>query len=202
MIKKTCSQSYGIKRAALFLTTVLALRFGVYGGGVVTNCTQANLQAALAGGGTVLFGCSGTVVLTNTVLISVNTSLDASNSIVTISGGNAVRLFQISTNVTFQLKSLTLADGRVTGPDGASGPSPGPGGNASGAGLLNLGGVLIADWCIFTNHVSQAGNAGNPTYTNTANGGDSFGAVVCSLGGRLGLTNCIISGNASLGGEW
>src|SRR6267378_384691 len=76
------------------------------GGGTVTNCTQADLEAAMAAGGTVFFECDGTITLTNTIIVSQNTALDGSGRVVTISGGNLVRLFEMVT-VDFSLKSLT-----------------------------------------------------------------------------------------------
>src|SRR6516225_10196985 len=39
-------------------------------GGVVTNCTDAALRAAISGGGTVTFACDGTITLTNTIIVA------------------------------------------------------------------------------------------------------------------------------------
>src|SRR6516164_4142313 len=98
---------------------VWAVCLSAFGGGTVNNLTQAELEAALAGGGTVLFGASGTVTLTNTIAVALNSTLDANSNAVVISGGNAVRLFQVASNVNFSIKGLTLADGRVIGANGA-----------------------------------------------------------------------------------
>ena len=49
----------GIAWSALLFLLPLAAP----GDGVVTNCTEANLRAALAGGGTVTFACDGTILL-------------------------------------------------------------------------------------------------------------------------------------------
>ena len=64
-----------------------------HAGGVVSVCDQAHLLAALAGGGTVTFSCSGTITLTDYVVIAADTTIDASGQTVTISGNNAVRYF-------------------------------------------------------------------------------------------------------------
>jgi len=53
--------------------------------GTVTNCDQASLEAALAGGGNVTFACSGVIVLTNTINITTDTVLDGTGQSVTIS---------------------------------------------------------------------------------------------------------------------
>jgi len=55
-------------------------------GGVVTNCTDAALRAAMAGGGTVTFACNGTITLTNTIVVASDTLLDSSGRQVTVSG--------------------------------------------------------------------------------------------------------------------
>jgi hypothetical protein len=43
------------------------------GEGIVAECTEAALRAALAGGGSVTFACDGVITLTNTLVISTNT---------------------------------------------------------------------------------------------------------------------------------
>jgi hypothetical protein len=172
-------------------------------GGTVTNCTQADLQAALVGGGTVLFACSGTITLTSTIVIVQDTTIDANGYVVTISGGSAVRLFQLNSAVSFWAKGLTLANGSSVGTNGASGDPPAPGGDGLGAGLLNLGGALTLTDCTLTNHYVRGGTAGmSPNWeTNNRRGGDGRGAAIASLGGSLNLTNCLIVGNTAKGGQ-
>ena len=46
-------------------------------GGVVSVCDEAHLLAALAGGGTVTFNCSGTITLTATIAIRLTRPLMA-----------------------------------------------------------------------------------------------------------------------------
>src|SRR6266496_1812456 len=67
--------------------------------GTVTTCDQSSLEAALAGGGTVTFACSGVIVLTNTISITTDTVLDGTGQSVTISGNDQVRLFNVGGNV-------------------------------------------------------------------------------------------------------
>ena len=54
----------------------------------VTDCSESALRAAMAGGGTVIFTCNGTITLSNTVVIGTNTVLDGSARQVTIGTGN------------------------------------------------------------------------------------------------------------------
>src|SRR5512142_2721761 len=68
---------------------------------VVTDCTEAALRAAMAGGGTVTFACDGTITLGSTITNAVDTVLDGSGHQVTISGSNACRVFYVNTNVSF-----------------------------------------------------------------------------------------------------
>ena len=165
-----------------------------WGGGVVTNATQADLQAALNGGGTVTFGVAGVTTLTNTIIITQDTVLDAAGFDVTISGGNAVRLFQVNSNVAFSVNGLTLADGQYIG---ATGASAGAGQEGSGAGILNLGGTVALAGCALTNHFAQGGEGGPD---GGSSGGNGCGAAICSEGGTVNLTNCILAGNSTMGG--
>ena len=90
---------------------LLFLPAAAHSGGVVANCTETDLLAAMAGGGLVTFACDGTITLTGTIETAMDTTLDGSGHQVVISGGNAVRLFRVTTNVNFRVLSLTLADG-------------------------------------------------------------------------------------------
>ncbi len=178
------------------ILAVLFLARAAWGSGTVTELTQANLQAALDGGGLVSFAVSGTITLSSTITIAQDAVLDASGYAVTLSGGSAVRLFQVNSNVAFSVNGLTLANGRYVGADGASGPPAGPGADGFGAGILNLGGTVTLNGCVLTNHTANGGNAGS-----SAPGGNAFGAALCNLGGTLNLTNCLLAGNATLGGS-
>lgn len=85
-----------------------------HAGGVVSTCNEASLDAAVAGGGTVTFTCSGTIALTATIDITVTTTIDGTGQNVTISGGNAVQIFNVSItapNSQFTLKNLVLING-------------------------------------------------------------------------------------------
>ena len=89
-----------------------------HAGGVVSVCDEAHLLAALAGGGTVTFSCSGTITLTAEIVIAADTTIDGSGQAVTISGNHAVRVFTVNSGVTLNLNRLTIANGSIASGDG------------------------------------------------------------------------------------
>ncbi len=141
----------------------------------VASCTEVALRAAMAGPGPVTFACDGTITLTNTLTISSNIVLDGSGHTITISGGNSVRLFTVSSNVTFSVLNLTIANGLA--PDG------------QGGAILNAGGVLNATNCAFTGNLA----------TNVS-GGPAQGGAIFSANGQVALYHCTFTGNAASGG--
>ena len=183
------------------MAAVLGLAPVAWGGGTVTNATPAALQAALNGGGTVTFAVAGVITLTNTIIIAQDTVLDAAGFDVTISGGNAVRLFQVDSNVAFSASGLTLANGNYVGANGESASPGSPGQDGSGAGVLNLGGTVALTGCALTNHYAQGGTGGmGVPEEGFSPGGSAYGAAICNQGGTVNLTNCILAGNSTLGG--
>ncbi len=142
----------------------------------VTNCTEAALRADMAGGGTVIFSCDGTITLTDTITNQHDTVLDGSGHNITISGSNAVRVFYNSTNASLTLINVTIANGRSTN---------------NGAGIFNDGGQLTLSQVVF-----QANIASNLSSSNAPQGGGIFNA-----GGMVNATNCSFVGNAAAAGS-
>lgn len=136
---------------------------------VVSVCDDASLRAALAGGGTVTFGCGGTIQLTNSLVIAQNTTLDGSGHTVVLSGGGLVRPFVVNSGVQFSLKAVTVANGFGSPHAGA---------------LLNSGSTLLID-CTFSNNLSL--------------GSISFGGAIFHGSGSLGIAGCTFVGNRALG---
>ena len=97
--------------AILVLLALAVPASPAHAGGVVSVCDEAHLLAALAGGGTVTFSCSGTITLTAKITIAADTTIDGSGQAVTISGNNAVRVFTVNSGVTLNLNELTVANG-------------------------------------------------------------------------------------------
>src|SRR5678815_1492797 len=111
---------------------------------VVTTCTEENLKLAVAEGGWVSLCCDGTITLSNTIRIDREVVLDGTGHNVTVSGGNAVRLFRVDPGVSFSITNVVLAAGRhegvVAGESGA------------GAGILNEGGTVNLIGTVLINH--------------------------------------------------
>src|SRR5262245_26225291 len=109
----------------------IALANPAYAAGVVSSCTEAGLDAALAGGGAVSFNCTSspiTILLTSTKVISSNTQING-GGLITLSGdannngiadAGDVRLFTVDPSVTLDLSNLTLSNGFVSGGNGGA----------------------------------------------------------------------------------
>ena len=143
----------------------------VWAAGVVTNCNEAALRSAMAGGAKVTFACDGTITLTCTITNTEETALDGNGHNITISGNHAVRVFVVGTNGTLTLNHLKIVNGATVG---------------SGAGLLNLGGIVNATDCTF---------AGN-TASNTP---DFGGGGAIYNGGAMDLDLCTFTNNGAIG---
>lgn len=86
---------------------------GVVGTGTPESCHHAALSDALAGGGEITFNCGAaahTITLDAVETITRETTIDGGGRI-TISGGNATRLFDVEPGVPLTLRRLTLRDG-------------------------------------------------------------------------------------------
>jgi len=187
------------RKTTLSFATLVSLP--AFGSGTVTNCTEANLRAALAGGGTVVFACSGDLVISNRLVIATNTLILGTGHNVTIDGGNSVQLFQVNANVTLEIHDLILANGSSIGTNGVSGSQPTSGGPGFGGGILNSGGAVTLIGCTLTNLTAIGGNGGQPPLFGTGtSGSDGYGGAICNLGGNLYLTNCTFWGNQARGG--
>jgi hypothetical protein len=149
-----------------------------WAGGVVNNCTEADLRAAMAGGGTVTFAYNGTITLTSTITNTLDTVLDGTGRQITVSGGNSNRVFYVESNATFVLRHLTIAQGRST----------------NGAGLFNAGTVNA------TNVTFQDNQAvGTPNSSMQIAGGDGTGGALANSG-VANLAQCTFAGNSANGG--
>ena len=157
--------------AVLFQLTELTS----WGAGIVTNCTEANLRAAMAGGGIVTFACDGTITLGSTITNSWNTVLDGNGQEITISGSNATRVFCNNTNVSFTLINLTIADGNSLG----------------GSAILNLGGTVDLTT------VSLRSNTANLYAENDDLSPRAGGGAIFNRGGTVNATNCFFADNSA-----
>jgi predicted outer membrane repeat protein len=184
--------------AILVLLAVLLPAASASASGVVSTCNEAGLLAALAGGGTVTFSCSGTITLASTIAITENTTIDGTGQMVTISGGNAVGVFRVNPGVSLTLKYLTVANGEDTGPVG-------------GGGVLNYRGTLTVVDCVFASNsglelgggIANYGTASVSGSTFSGNSGGEYGGGILNTGPNawLSVSNCSFSSNnATYGG--
>ena len=150
------------------------------GSGIVIDCTETALRAAMGGGGVVTFACEGTITLTNTITITNDTALEAGGRQVTVSGNGAVRLFFVYTNVQLSIDHLIIANGFAS----------------NGAALLNAGGtVKVTNSTFCGNYV--LGSPPSP-YSNVE--GESVAGGAVANQGVLHLSNCTFSNNTAAGG--
>jgi hypothetical protein len=180
---------------------------------VVSSCDEGSLRAAIAQGGTVTFGCSGTITLTQAISIRTNVALNGVGAVVTLSGDDRTRLFNVLPGVEFQLSSLTLTrgfanfGGAISNGGGtvvltamtvvsnnAGPPRPfmvvGPG--AGGAVYSRTGAVSATDCVFSSNAVFAANGFGEPT--------PARGGAICIDGGTLSLLRCDFTRNSVTGG--
>jgi predicted outer membrane repeat protein len=155
----------------------------------VTNLADAgpgSLRDALAetpAGGTVDFqpGLSGTITLTSGEL-AINKDLTIAGpgvNVITISGGNASRVFSISASTTVTLSGLSISNGYVAGPD------------ARGGGIYNSG-LLTLSVCILSENTSRGIGSGESVAY-------SYGGGIYNTG-MLTLTATLVSDNSATGG--
>jgi hypothetical protein len=185
-----------------------------HAGGTVTVCDETHLLAALTGGGTVTFSCSGTITLTATITIAADTTIDGSGQTVTISGNHAVPVFFVisgNSGVTLNLNKVTVANGYSINGDGA------------GIFIMTLGTVTVSDSTFADNSAVYGGgirNYGTLTVNNSTfsgNRAEHGGGISNTSGGkwpRFGtatVSNSIFSGNRAehgggisntSGGKW
>ncbi len=121
------------------------------GGTVGGACTEAELDAALAGGGTVTFACGGpkTILILSQKTISQSTTIDG-GGIITITGGLATRLFFVNGGGSLSLRDIVLD----------SGYSPG----ANGGAIVNEG-TLNLERTTIQYSQTNAGSSGGAIYT-------------------------------------
>ena len=106
--------------------------------GVVTNCTESDLRAALAGGGLVTLACDGTIGLSNTLVLSANTIIDGSGRDVVLHGMSTNRVLVVSAGISCALTNLKVFNGW----------------HASAGGGISNAGVLHLQRCVVSNNVA------------------------------------------------
>lgn len=156
-----------------------------------------NLISALPSGATLTFASNlsgATILLTNgEILLSNNITIDGSSlsNGITFNGNSSSRIFEVTSNATVTLNSLTITGGSDTTGNG-------------GGGILNAGTLNIND-STFSGNSSADGGGGaiaslgslanlNMVDCTVANNNAAF-AAIWSHGGAMNLTFCTVSLN-------
>jgi hypothetical protein len=157
--------------------------------------TYEAVANAAAVGGQYQFSGPGVIVFTTPIAFAANTALDANGHNVVFTGNGASSLIRLETNTPLTLKGLMLADGLAIGSH-----SPAKGG--AGGAILNQGGDLTIESCIFSNNVAIGAtnlseNFYGPTPVNRP-AADGVGGAIWQIGGRLVIQNSRFLTNQAL----
>jgi hypothetical protein len=209
--------------AVVFGVPSLARAAGVVGTGTLASCTDAALIEALHGGGLVTFDCGGSAIIdissgTGTKTIDVDTTIDGAG-LITISGGNSVRVFRVNAGATLMVANLIIADGHVADEFpgalwGGAIESAGAlvvtnstfAGNRAGVGgaiASGSGPVTVTDSTFIANRASLSGGAidnrgvltiARSTFSSNSGG---IGGAIASGPGSLAVANSTFAGNTA-----
>ena len=166
---------------------------------IVSTCDEPHLDSAIssaASGDTITFGCSGDIVLSSTLEISRNLTLDGKGQQVTLDGGNRVRVLLVDSGVSFTLNALAIAHGFVSD-------------FGSGGGLIDSGGTVNISNSTFANNSATFGgglynesgtvNISNSTFANNSAGsnlGGDGGGLLNYLG-TVSISNSTFANNSA-----
>jgi hypothetical protein len=150
----------------------------------VNSLDEGSLLAALAQGGWIGFGLSGTVTITNTINITNHVILDGGVGGIILNGGNAVRLFNVTNGASLTATNLTLANGTCIVTNGPQGTP------ADAGAIYNKGGTVILTACTLTNNQAQS----------LVYGGLARGGAIFNNGGTVSLYQSIVTNNLVVGG--
>ena len=145
-------------------------------GGVLTNCSEADLRVLLDQGGLVTVQCDGTISLTDALSVTRDTVLDATGHQFILDGRSSGRVLYVRTNVNFTSVNVTIADGSAT----------------NGAGLYNDGGFVVLRKCVF-----RANSARGIVFDIEP--GRIEGGAILNLG-TVTATGCAFLQNSATGG--
>lgn len=161
------------RSSIVFLFIVIATVFSpvqtAQADSLVSVCDDAHLHTAVSGGGTITFSCSGTIVLSTSLIISASTTIDGNGQSITISGNDIVQVIVVNESETLNLNNLTIVAGNS--------------GGLQGSAILNNGGTV---------------NIVNSTVSDN-NGDSIFNEGGLSQGAALNLVNSTIANNAGNG---
>lgn len=174
--------------------------------------------AASAPGDTIVFSTTGTIVLTNSIMIWQTLFVRGPGPAnLTVDANFVDRAFIITGGVPVLLSGLTIKDGLIVGVNGVDGGYNTNGTDGfpafGGAILLNnpvINGSLVLSNCWFDRNAVFGGHGGrggdntpfaNYPPGNGGNGGVAAGGAVFSFNGNLTAVNCTFSDNRAVGGR-
>src|SRR5260221_10652126 len=108
-------QTPHLRLLVIFLLTFYLMLFSrAQAASIVANCNNfdgpGSLHAALSGGGSVTFTCSGIIIVPE-IVIATNTNIDATGQSVTLSGSHMNRVLCVHSGITLNLTGLSIANG-------------------------------------------------------------------------------------------
>lgn len=179
--------------AALIVFPRLGFAGGVVGDGTPGSCTEANLDSALAGGGTITFNCGGpkTIALTTVKTIAADTSIDG-GALIVLTGTQTARAFFVNPGKALTLDTITLNNFGINNNSG---------GTIASFGRLTLNKVTIKN--SLASGTSGVGGAlylfGSSTSINESsfegNKGISGGAIQATNSATLNITKTSFANN-------
>ena len=159
-----------------------------------TNCRLRDAIAKAVAGDTITFSVTGTITLTSGQLnLTRNVTINGPGAtLLTISGNNVSRVFNINSGITVTISALRIANGNS--------------GTGNGGGILNAGSLTLTNSTINGNAGANGSgiyNSRNLTVTGstlssntaTTQGGGIYNAATVSL------TNSTLTGNSGADGS-
>ena len=182
------------------------------GDGTAASCTESALQAAVTGGGTIVFACGSapiTIPITQTIMVGKETVIDG-GGLVTLDGGGSARILYLASSYTSTTPRLAVQ--RLSFVHGMGPPTGDDTARGGGAIYRNGGSLTVIDCQFDDNHAGATGQdlAGGAIYgfgggetviaaSTFTNNSASDGGAVGSLNGNLTVVNSTFSGNAATG---
>lgn len=176
-----------------------AVAAGVVGTGTAGSCTETAFDTALAGFGAVTFNCGAapvTITFTSQKVITGNTTIDG-GGLITLSGGNATRLFSVGNGISLSVEDIVLADGYTENVNAGAAIT-------GGGSIVTLTRTTVRNntttpyGCAAVNMSGGTLNAFDTTFSGN-NAGATGGAICGNNDSTMHLYNCTLSGNSAGG---
>ena len=183
----------GTKAVNIAIAATLTVTTSVDNG--AGSLRQAIQQAA--SGDTINFSVTGTITLTNELLISSDLTIAGPGiNQLSLDGNGSARIFEIASNAIVAIAQLTITNGLVHGTDAYSSPDY-DGKPAFGGAVFNAGGLTMSN-CNIVGNSCLGGSSYIPS--SGANGGNGDGGAIWNSG-TLKLFDCTFSNNLARGGS-